>query len=374
MTNYLHRRVFCALAAILVASACSGRFEDPGLPAVPLIRMPEGTPEITVDAVAALGVREPLSVREITRLDIGESDAQFVDRYHLAVTRGGTIAALDIVTADLALFDADGNRIARSKEPAVEEPLGINTAADGLVVYGTDRMAILDARGRLMREVSPPHPLFTACGLPDGSFVGLEFETLTVVKLDPDGSNSQALTVVPRSMDLAIPFARNLYPREEIVVGGDVIYVTAAAEYEVAAFSLDGQGRWLLRVPWIRQSIPDSAISLVLGRTRRAGRAMGTSIDEEATDWPTEYPAIAGIDADAQGRLYVFPHVGDSKERASYPVDVYGPDGNLIANAKLPFQGWDASSSDYVYRAEARGGRMYVVKYRIELPASNGVA
>ena len=160
----------------------------------------------------------------------------------------------------------------------------------------------------------------------------------------------------------------HLWPQEAFVVGGDRVYVTASAAYEVAAYDLNADVVWVLNVPWPREPIPEHLVSKTIGRTERAGRTMAANLAEDADAvWPEQCPALADIETDDQGRLFVFPYVVDD-DASEFPVDIYSPDGELIANGMLPFQGWDAHRGDQVYRVEQRAGRNVIVRYRLQLP------
>lgn len=370
MSDSVYPRLLVFVTAAVTLAACSASgASSSSLPDVPSIHVPAGTATIEGSAAPDLTQRAPIAVQEVSRHYIDKYDAQFVERWSMAVTSAGTILVLDGVTSEITAFALEGEVLAR---PEVGEgSFRISSAGTGAVLQGWEAITLLDADGRIVRSFSPEIPFWKIRGFPDGTLVALEESSLTVTLVPPDGPTT-ALAVFPKAIGKPPAWARRLFPSDDIAVGGDRAYVTPAADYEVAAFSSSGEALWLLRVPWRRRAIPESEIQAALGRTRRAGRAMGTTVNEATIEWPTHYPALERLAADEEGRLYAFPHVPEPEQSGVYPVDVYAPDGRLLLHGSLPFQAWDASVADRIYRIEAHDGRSYVVTYRIELPDSAG--
>ena len=116
--------------------------------------------------------------------------------------------------------------------------------------------------------------------------------------------------------------------------------------------------------------IPEHLVAKTIGRTARVGRTMAANLTNDAdVVWPDPFPSLADIETDGQVRLFVFPYVVGA-DVAEFPVDVYSPNGELMVNGRLPFQGWDAHISEQVFRAEQRAGRSVIVRYRLQLPAT----
>lgn len=169
-------------------------------------------------------------------------------------------------------------------------------------------------------------------------------------------------TQMPRDRNVIGP---TVWPRPDAVITADGrLYTTAAADYDVQAIEADGSFAWVLRVPWPRLPLGEEA-RRTIERTQRAGRAMGANVGEGGSG-PTALPALAGIEVDGRGRLYVFPFVDGPDAGGRFPVDVYDVAGTRLAAGWLPFQGWAAQANDVVYRLEtAADGSTVIVRYTL---------
>ncbi|HJO05175.1 MAG TPA: hypothetical protein QGG47_14505 [Acidobacteriota bacterium] len=343
-----------------------------------------GSPQRSAAAVdMGPGRARFVAVQELV-VDMAPADPQFPDALTIAVGSEGRFFTYDTL-ADVSLRALSAEGVADGDWSLAEAELDA-APLDGLITIGAsgDRLAIaqwsadLSAPGRLsvfapdgsrfravetVAGVAFPHPLG------DGRTVIYELYGGVLALIAEDGSEAARFTVFPR------PEGRragpsHLWPKEAFAVGGDRVYATAGATYEVVAFDLNTDVAWVLDAPWSRIPIPEHMVAKTNGRTERAGRAMAANLAEDAdVIWPDHFPALAGIETDDRGRLFVFPFVVDT-QATEFPVDVYSRDGELIGNGTLPFQGWDAYRGEHVYRVEHRSGRTVIVRYRLQLPAT----
>lgn len=361
-----------ALATGAAASACGAAGTAPGTSVERQLALPSGTREIRAEVAPAAERTATVATTEARRRPLGAADKQFRDRFRIAVTTQQVVMVLDLVAAAVTFLGPDGSIVAVLPAEEGLDPLGVTAIGTDFLVWQFQGTVVkLGADGRGVQQVVLPAALFRARGLPDGSFVGLEIQSGIVVGYSSDGVEQVRFVALPRGESAGFLADVEVRPNEDFVVGGDRLYATLAAEYEVGGFSLDGTPQWLLTVPWERLPIPEGVLPRPGGRTKRAGRAMSQNVDSDAAEveWPTHYPALVAIEADGDGRLWVFPFIPDADTATAFPVDVYAPDGTLLLNATLPFQGWDAMVGDTVYRVEITNGHADLVEYRLELPS-----
>jgi hypothetical protein len=108
--------------------------------------------------------------------------------------------------------------------------------------------------------------------------------------------------------------------------------------------------------------------------------ALEAGVDIDSIDWPNRFRAIESIRGDSAGRLYVFPELVYEGDRTPErrPVDVYSPDGHLLAAGFVPTLwddeigrprgNWSYAAGEHVYGLRPNAaGELDVVRYRIEL-------
>ena len=98
-----------------------------------------------------------------------------------------------------------------------------------------------------------------------------------------------------------------------------------------------------------------------------------------ALGFPEHFPAIAGLQVDGHGHVYVFPfhpHLDAPRpqdaERPSEerPVDVYSADGEHLFSGSIDLGAWSGALGDFVYnvRRDPETDEDEVVRYRLVEP------
>ncbi|NKB88082.1 MAG: hypothetical protein GKS06_07680 [Acidobacteria bacterium] len=302
-------------------------------------------------------------------------------RFKIAALPGDRVAAIDLLDGTLSILERSaGLPATRPRTEPLPGLTGIalTVGAGGEhVMLGTGGPPGLVAIGfdnSIAASAPLPGTPWKLEAVGDGTFVAVLMETGFVGRFAASGDELAHYTVfgIP---DGDIGGEVHLWPQQDFVVSGEMLYVTTAETYEITAFSIDGQAQWVVRHDAERLPIPEHLSGQTMGRDRRAGRAAGATIDAEYADvrFPEFYPSLARINTDAASRLYVFPYVVES-DAGRYPVDVYDVDGNVLVAGWLPFQGWDAQAGNSVYRVEARDGNRAIVRYELTLPNAGTAA
>lgn len=364
------------LAALILAAGCDQQLrpapsDDWRLP------VDESTTTIEAQPVLETAARTPIAVEELPAPDeaIGEIRS-------LLIGPGERLLALVPRESRVRVFARGGESLLGWGNPG-REP-GQLFLPTFLVALG-ERVAVIDpaATRASLWSYAGEHiedfvsttfrDLIEARGLDDARLVArvaLEQqlqrqETLSVLSLE--GEELARIALLPREA----PESDHIFPRSSFDVAGETIFVTTGEAYQVHAFRADGEHLWALRVPWPRQPVTDEMIGRSMERSRRAGRAMGENVrGDRDLEFPDHLPAVARLAMDGRGRLFVFPYVENLDETNEYPVDVYDVDGRLLLNGTLPFQGWDASFDDEVFRFvnDAGTGTGRITRYRLTLP------
>jgi len=309
--------------------------------------------------------------------ELGDVIAGQPNQFQIAADRTGHVFAIEAYDGGLRGFDAAGTP--RVWSASGEETLSLTPAPMAIGAYGDNlfvanaypgRLRLIAPSGEILGDLELESSPWKTTGLGDETFVAMQLETGVVGRYALDGSEIARYTVFqfPEEQLGGDP---HLWPHQDFVVGRERIYVTTAETHQVTAFDIDGNNVWVLEGETERVPIPENVSGKTLGRSRRAGRAAGSTLDTEYAQvkWPEFYPALARIATDAQDRLYVFPYILD-QNLDRYPVDVYDASGAQILRGWLPFQGWDAFSADAVYRIEERDGAVVVVRYELDLQAA----
>lgn len=298
----------------------------------------------------------------------------------MAVDSGGKVFALNKATEQVDILSPTGASLGVLGGPSQEafgSAAGIAIAGDRLFVLELNplRLTSWNFAGIQMSQDEPERFIGAIAGLPDGTLVAkvMSFGPLpeTLSALSVAGQEIVRFTELPvvdaGAMDRE---TRDLWSDNVVAAAGNRIYVTSTDSYEVLAFESGGEPVWAVRAPWPRERIPEELIQRSLERTRRAGRAMRSTVvaGMDRGSWPDYFPALANIEVDGHGRLYVFPFVRNAEDSGQFPVDVYSPDGDLIVHGLLPFQRWDAQLSDCIYRIEEVDGETRIRRYGIAMP------
>ncbi len=361
---------------LLAAVACS---EAPA-PAVEAdgqqVHVPVGVADVSARAVPEDGPRAPIRAMENLSIATGVVDSEFAARMSIAVDGDGRVYALDLFERSIAAYTKDGvpDPDWDPDASAVTSALALDATEAGLAViqWQPNRLSLFDHAGTLTAEHSFDDLFWKLHALPDGTFLTFEVTAYFFSRLDSRGQELRRFTVLSGGApQMPTDLDPDLLPEPAFAVADGAIYVTGSATYEIVAFSLDGDPRFVLRVSWNREPIPTNALPDSATRGRRAGRAMRANVQESrSATLPEHYPALSRMAVDGHGRLYVFPWVSDPETRSSFPVDVYGPDGQLLVNGTLPFQGWDDALGDHVYRVEPAPAGPEIVRYQLRLPSS----
>jgi len=339
------------------------------------VYVPSATPVVRVEVNGAS--RTPIQVSSALLAELGAVTAGQPKQFQIVADPGGRVFGLEAFDGVLRGFDQAGEPIVWSATG--EETLTFARPPLGLGIYGGNllvsyaypgQIRLVSPSGEIVNdlelETSPWNPI----GLGDDTYVASQLETGVVGRYALDSSEIARYTVFqfPEEQLGGDP---HLWPYQDFVVGRERVYVTTAEAHQVTAFDIEGNNVWVLEGETERIPIPENISGKTLGRSRRAGRAAGSTLDTEYAQvkWPEFYPALARIATDAQDRLYVFPYIlNQNLDR--YPVDVYDASGAPILRGWLPFQGWDAFSADAVYRIEERDGAVVVVRYELDLQAA----
>ncbi len=355
----------------LVTAGCGGSTESATQDAFD-VYVPSGTP--VVREIGAAGPRTPVELSESVVLVLGDGGGKS-GLLRIAANDEGRLLVIDLLDGYLRAFDSTGapevwddtgSEILDLESP----PVGIGWLDRRLLLTNgyPGRLRVVAPSGEIISDAELSTSPWDPVGLGDGTFVALELETGVVGRYDADFKEIARYTLLEFPQEDLRGEAR-LWPHQGFVVGRQRVYVTTAENYQVAAFGVGGENLWVLEGEAERVPIPEHVSGRTLGRSRRAGRAAGATIDAEYANakWPEFYPALASIGTDAQDRLFVFPFVVEENP-TRYPVDVYDSAGQPIIRGWLPFQGWDATGQDAVYRIEMRDGLFVVVRYEIKIP------
>lgn len=153
---------------------------------------------------------------------------------------------------------------------------------------------------------------------------------------------------------------------------GDV-YLTTSREYQVHAY---GSDPWALRVAWPRQAVREIDIDTAMARM---SSPLFDQVSRSDFPWPDFFPAIAGLEVDGHGHLYVFPFfaplnapIGSDEERPQVdrPVDVYAATGDHLFSGMISLSSWSGSLGDFVYATRINDitDEYEVVRYRLVEP------
>ena len=146
------------------------------------------------------------------------------------------------------------------------------------------------------------------------------------------------------------------------------IYLTATAEYQVLAAHPTGELVWALRVAGRPQPLSAAEKEAWLAPMRERFE----QVVRFDVDWPDRKPALAGLQVDGHGHVYVFPFVLGATAASEVPVDVYEADGTRLFSGAMASRRWRAAHGSFVYELERdpETAEMKVVRYRIIEPFS----
>jgi hypothetical protein len=367
-----------------------------------LLPVPEGTP-VKEYAPVAVEERDPDAVRLVEDLVIGGDP---YDEQTLFYGAGAIVAS---PAGDIFVIDRGNNRIQMfGPDGAYKKTLGKQGQGPGefaglsYMIISEGRLVVYDTRNRRYSywtldgdHIADHVPtqqasLLSMTALADGSFVSMFTERdedrtgrRVVVRRSTDGTELSRLfeMPLPPPPDFNVRDYRQMLqdsirsfddPRLSLTAGsGEVVYLTPVQEYQVFALSDAGDMLWALRVAWPRPPYPELTKDRMV---ESFAEAFSERFEEPLTaadfEWPVHDSGLRTLRTDASGRLYVFPAVERVSEDPpeSMPVDVYSPDGELLAAGIVP-QDWTYALGDHVYalRGDPELDQTVVVRYRLEL-------
>lgn len=364
----------------------------------------------------ALGVDEAPEV--VVPPQVGGSPS-FGLAARLAVDSGGNIYIADILDANVKVFDENGTLVrsfGRRGQGPTEFSRHIRAiAVAGEMVAVSDlghrRLSVWTTSGEFVKSIpvrlSGRIPgtiggFWELAGFSDGTVAGIytetdssqsESERYRISVVDLKSETATLLADVPRRGAYAMVGGRRvsmpmLGPEPQLAADeSGRIYASTMETYQVTAYDRVREA-WSLVVAWPRQDMPeaeyDRAVDVLGSIPGGGGRVL--HIDRSDVIAPTKLPALSTLRVDDVGRLYVFPLVyyrlGQPNTLPEHlPVDVYSPDGRLLAAGLLPARfglhrdqsgSWLASHEGFIYGLErdALTNDQQIVRYRLpSLPA-----
>lgn len=373
--------------AFFATAACTEPLEFPDWS----IPVAEGTRVIEYAGVP-LDERDGEPIRLVRDLEIGRdavaAEYAFYRAWSVAVDDTGQMYVVNAGSSEVLVFDPDGRFVRRlgqeGQGPGEFGDIYEATFAAGRLTVedgGNGRLSAWAPDGTHLGEVPTFARTFgVSRGLADGSYVGeySEFfrdETPSrrerwVAHASAAGELIRRIVELPdlsQEGGIEVP-----HPYETFAVALDgTVYMTPTAEYEVFAFTLDGQMRWALRATWARTPITQEIIDGVQPYVDSFPPGRGPD-----PVWPDTMPALRHVWVDGHGHLYVVPYfyfnetlsvstISDNPMWADLgpmppaaellPVDVYSRDGELlfagmIESAGQHSVGWNDALGDHVYR------------------------
>jgi hypothetical protein len=299
----------------------------------------------------------------------GDPQTAFYQAWGVAVDDSGNMYVMEHGNLRVQVFDHEGRYVRtlgrEGQGPGeLQSPLFITVAGDSVVVIDErnvrmTRWSTVD--GELLGGETMAEPSFEGSGLADGSLAGRHvifhrepefWREFTYGRYSMDGRQQEhyvTMRALP-SASISVPYA---WAQLVATPGGDV-YITRADRYQVLAFEADGTPRWALRTSLVTPAIPADILDTAAAQIRERQPDW-----ERPDNWPERMPAIGNMVVDGHGNLYVSHYafvrrdpytgevLGEVPDRRA--VDVYSPDGDLIAAAWSELLGWSAAWGDYVY-------------------------
>ncbi|MGD8328017.1 MAG: 6-bladed beta-propeller [Acidobacteriota bacterium] len=392
-----------ALTTVLLASCClTGCTSGPDLMFADwLIPVPEGTPVKEYGPVP-VDERDPGAIELVDDLvigtDLSNPAAVLFEPRAVVAAPDGTIFVADGGTSDIKMFDADGaymKTLGQEGQGPGEFAFitAMTLAGDMLVVNDSRnrRFSVWTLDGKHVADYAPTErrSLVFMQGLADGTVTGYFTErdedrngTRVVARQNVQGEVVSHILEIPlpppeaissRDPHAILQSALDSFddPRINLAAGsGEVIYVTPVHEYQLYAYSPQGEMLWALRTAWERFDWPASAKDSMMSSFARSFETEEELRAEDFT-WPEKYTALAGVNTDGHGRLFAIiapmPNADSDGTRppSEYPVDAYSADGERLAAGVVPYV-WSFAVGDYVYGIRPDDNEeMVVVRYRL---------
>jgi len=278
----------------------------------------------------------------------GQGPGEFAALSAITIT-GEFLVVRDSRSRRLSVWTLDGEHVADHAPEDRTSALSVQGLADGTVVsYSTEREEDRSGNRVIRRTTLEGEELGRLFSLPVPAPQPL---------LDTD-----AMAILQSALD---SFDE---PRLMLHVGGrEVVYITPLHEYQVLALSPEGTGIWALRVAWQRHPWPAAQKQPMLDSFAE-NFEFEQPLTPDDLEWPERYTALASIQSDGAGRLFVFPSPAEGvgmEPPDEWPVDVYSPSGDFIAAGKVPYR-WTYAAGDHVYGTRTdENEETVVVRYRL---------
>ena len=387
------------LSLFLLATACSE-------PAPPVADGVSVVPGSTFELPAVPQEARTDRIELVEELVIGErgDDDNYLLSWSIDVVAvtDGRIFVLDAVNNRIQTFTADGEFVG-SFGRAGEGPGELSTVWDFVLVGETLHVQQMTGFRRFGLDGQPQGdntradfaPLRVSIGLADGSIVGLDpvriprspeameggylESQVRLVRVAGGGEELAELHVFePQRRPLlwmsggggrSIPVP-NVEASVAATRSGD-IYGAATDAYDVHAYTIEGELRWRLQVPWQRSPITEDDIDVALSALRDDGFSADGGLRSRIW-FPEQRPAIARLAVDGHDRLYVFlePLTRAQAESGNLAVDVYDRGGARLFAGMIRNVSWDFVLGDHVYSVEPDPDteESRVVRYRLDVP------
>jgi len=387
-------------ACLLLCVACGGgepEFAD-WMPPVD-----EGTPIFEYVGVS-IEERQGKAVGAVEDLILGADFTQPQEVFYqisgVVPDPSGNIYVLERGNNRVQVFDPEGTYVrtmGRQGEGPGEfnRPAYLALAGDQLVVRAASRrVSIWDLDGTYVRDIQLPTFLSQFVGI-DGGFVATYSTQLgdpePPAQFPPSRQSFAAFGTDGEEKKMYVEMDEP--PPEVIEIGGRVIgfgfggfiptrtprftaapdgsfYLTISEDYQVHAY---GPRRWSLRVAWARDEVTGAHIDNVI-----AGFADGpfAEMRESDVEWAEHFQAIANLEIDGHGHIYVFPFYeplnaprppDTEPPEIDRPVDVFSADGEHLFSGMISISDWSGALGDFVYRSRLNP-EAEVVRYRLVEP------
>lgn len=276
-------------------------------------------------------------LRTVGREGQGPGELQRASRLAVA---GERLVAWDDANRRLSLWSLDGEHVADS---------GLETNDAPSDMFGMDDGSLL-IRHREMHDDFVLHQRFVKTSV-DGSEL-VQYAQLPVTNRitvrSPTGAGSSGLFAAFFRGFSAVPSRGSAIPDFAVDRRGR-LYITSSDEYQVLALTDSGSALWALRADSMRAPFPEEEVDRVVDGLGERLPELGLAKSDFT--WPERLAAVARLEVDGHGHLYVFHYVHAPVDApiAESPVDVYSSEGDRLFSGFIPEQSWRAVHGDFVY-------------------------
>lgn len=323
----------------------------------------------------------------------GDPNQMFYRPIDLAVDGAGRIYVVDRGNYRVQVFDAEGGFIAtwgrQGQGPGeLTDPRWIAVVGDRVAILaGGQRLSVwsvgeghladhrlLEASGFASLAGTPEgvlvaafHTYPDARQAPDERRREIALFTLEGQKITELGAFDAPSSIFEISAEGVAEGLRGPRPAPAVGVAPDGrIYLTGSDEYQVLAANPTGEPAWAMRVAGRPEPLSAAEQEAWLSPLRERRE----QVVRFEVDWPERKPALAGLQVDGHGHLYVYPFVLRATPSSEVPVDVYATDGTHLFSGTMVNRRWRAAHGPFVYDLERdpETQEMKVVRYRLAEP------